>query len=66
VDRAGALHERRRLDYAGTAGTAGTFMAMGMGDLNGDGNTSTFALRGEVTGVVVFVSPDFSEIRPEE
>jgi len=53
-------------DYAGSAGTAGTFMAIGMGDLNGDGNTSTFSLRGEVTGGVVFVAPNFSEIRPEE
>jgi type IV pilus assembly protein PilA len=53
-------------DYAGTAGTAGTFAAIGMGDLNGDGNTSTFSLRGEVTGGIVFVAPTFSEIRPEE
>jgi type IV pilus assembly protein PilA len=53
-------------DYAGTAGTAGTFVAMGMGDLNGDGITSTFSLRGEVTGGVVFVAPTFSEIRPSE
>jgi type IV pilus assembly protein PilA len=53
-------------DYAGTAGTAGTFVAIGMGDLNGDGTTSTFSLRGEVTGGIVFVAPTFSEIRPEE
>src|SRR5438552_5203640 len=53
-------------DYAGTAGTAGTFVAMGMGDLNGDGVTSTFSLRGEVTGGVVFVAPNFSELRPDE
>jgi type IV pilus assembly protein PilA len=53
-------------DYAGSAGTAGTFMAIGMGDLNGDGVTSMFSLRGEVTGGIVFVAPNFSEIRPEE
>ncbi len=53
-------------DYAGTAGTAGTFVAMGMGDLNGDGITSTFSLRGEVTGGVVYVAPTFSEFRPTE
>jgi type IV pilus assembly protein PilA len=53
-------------DYAGTAGTAGTFVTMGMGDLNGDGNTSTFSLRGEVTGGIVFVAPNFSELSPEE
>ena len=53
-------------DYAGSAGTAGTFMALGMGDLNGDGVTSLFSLRGEVTGGVVFVAPNFSEQRPDE
>jgi type IV pilus assembly protein PilA len=53
-------------DYTGTAGTAGTFAATGMGDLNGDGNTSTFSLNGTVTAGVVFVSPNFSEVNPEE
>jgi hypothetical protein len=37
-----------------------------MGDLNGDGNTSTFSLNGAVTAGVVFVSPNFAEINPEE
>jgi type IV pilus assembly protein PilA len=53
-------------DYKGTLGTAGTFAATGMGDLNGDGVTSTFSLRGEVTAGTVFVAPNFAEDKPEE
>jgi hypothetical protein len=53
-------------DYKGTVGTAGTFLAIGMGDLDADGITSTFALSGAVTGGIVFVAPTFSEINPEE
>ena len=53
-------------NYTGTTGAAGTFAAIGMGDLNGDGNTSTFTLSGAVTGGVVFVSPNFAEVNPEE
>ena len=53
-------------NYAGTIGTAGTFAAIGMGDLNGDGNTSTFTLNGAVTAGVVFVAPNFAEINPDE
>jgi type IV pilus assembly protein PilA len=53
-------------DYKGVAGTTQTFSALGYGDLNGDGATSTFALEGAVTGGVVFVSPNFREDKPEE
>jgi type IV pilus assembly protein PilA len=53
-------------DYTGTAGATGKFKASGYGDLNGDGTTSTFALAGEVTGGIVFVSPNFAEDKPEE
>jgi type IV pilus assembly protein PilA len=53
-------------NYTGTAGATGTFAAIGMGDLNGDGNTSTFTLNGAVTGGVVFVAPNFAEQNPEE
>ncbi len=53
-------------DYKGTVGTAGTFAAMGMGDLNGDGVTSTFTLAGAVTAGTVFVAPNFAEDKPEE
>jgi type IV pilus assembly protein PilA len=52
--------------YTGTAGATGTFDAVGMGDLNGDGNTSTFTLSGSVTAGTVFVSPNFAEVNPEE
>jgi type IV pilus assembly protein PilA len=53
-------------DYKGTVGTAGTFSAIGMGDLNGDGVTSTFTIAGAVTGSTVFVAPNFLEDKPEE
>jgi type IV pilus assembly protein PilA len=53
-------------DYKGVAGDKGTFTAAGYGDLNGDGTTSAFSLKGEVTGGVVFVSPNFLEDKPEE
>jgi len=52
--------------YTGTAGATGKFTASGYGDLNGDGNTSTFALAGEVAGGTVFVAPNFVEDKPEE
>jgi type IV pilus assembly protein PilA len=53
-------------DYKGTVGTAGTFLASGMGDLNADGVTSTFSLKGAVTAGTVFVAPNFAEDKPEE
>jgi type IV pilus assembly protein PilA len=53
-------------DYKGSVGTAGTFSAIGMGDLNGDGVTSTFTLKGAVTAAVVYVAPNFAEDKPEE
>jgi type IV pilus assembly protein PilA len=53
-------------DYKGTAGATGKFTAAGYGDLNGDAATSAFTLLGEVTGGIVFVSPNFKEDKPEE
>lgn len=53
-------------DYKGTSGASGVFNASGMGDLNGDGTTSTFSLNGALTGGVVFVAPNFLEDKPEE
>jgi len=53
-------------DYKGVAGAAGTFTSTGQGDLNGDGVLSTFSLNGEVTGGIVYVSPNFKEDKPEE
>jgi len=52
--------------YTGVAGAAGTFTAGGSGDLNGDGVLSSFSLKGAVTGGIVFVSPNFEEVTPEE
>jgi type IV pilus assembly protein PilA len=54
---------------AGTPGTA-TFTALAHGDLDGDGELSTFQLDGAVKneggGVEVFVSPNILEVNPEE
>jgi type IV pilus assembly protein PilA len=48
-------------DYKGTTGANGTFDAIAEGDLNGDGVTSTFVLRGKVepSSKTVLVSPTF-------
>ena len=53
-------------NYTGTVGTGGVFSAIGQGDLNGDTVLSTFTLSGAVTGGIVFVSPNFAEVTPEE
>jgi type IV pilus assembly protein PilA len=55
-------------DYKGTTGANGTFDAIAHGDLNGDGVSSTFVLRGTVepTSRTVLVSPNFEETTPEE
>jgi type IV pilus assembly protein PilA len=53
-------------DYKGSSGSAGTFIAVGYGDLNGDTTSSTFELSGKVSGGVVFVAPNFREVNPEE
>src|SRR4051812_48546057 len=53
-------------DYKGSAGSAGTFLVSGVGDLNGDGAVSTFSMTGAVTSGTVYVSPNFSELNPEE
>jgi type IV pilus assembly protein PilA len=53
-------------DYKGSAGDTGTFTALGYGDLDGDGVTSTFTLKGVVNGGIVFVAPNFTEQDPDE
>jgi len=53
-------------DYKGTAGEAGTFEALAYGDLDGDQIESTLSLSGKVSNGVVFVSPNFKEVDPEE
>ena len=53
-------------DYKGSTGDSGTFSALGYGDLDGNGLTSTFSLKGQVNGGVVFVSTNFFEETPDE
>ena len=53
-------------DYKGTTGEAGAFLAAGYGDLDGDGDESSFSLSGQVSNGIVFVSPNFKEVDPEE
>jgi type IV pilus assembly protein PilA len=53
-------------DYQGTAGATQTFTAVGYGDLNGDTVTSSFAIEGAVTAGIVYVSPNFKEVKAEE
>jgi type IV pilus assembly protein PilA len=53
-------------EYKGSTGPTGKFAATGYGDLNGDGMTSAFAIKGEVTAGMVYVSPTFDEINPDE
>jgi type IV pilus assembly protein PilA len=52
--------------YSYGAVTTASFTATGNGDLNGDGTTSTFIMRGSVNGGTVLVSPNFEETNPEE
>jgi type IV pilus assembly protein PilA len=53
-------------DYKGTAGTNGTFSAIGHGDLDNNGTQSTFSISGVVNQGVVFVSPTIQEDAPDE
>jgi type IV pilus assembly protein PilA len=52
--------------YTGSTGASGAFEAKGEGDLNGDGNLSTFTLAGAVNNGTVLVAPNFTEVNPEE
>jgi len=53
-----------------TSGTGATFTAAAHGDLDGDSNTSTFSLLGQIQsssdGLVVTVAPNFGETDPLE
>ncbi len=51
--------------YGYTASTS-AFTVLANGDLNGDGNLSTFSLAGLVTSGVLNVAPNFIEVSPEE
>jgi type IV pilus assembly protein PilA len=52
--------------YSYAADTTASFTATGNGDLNGDGTTSTFIMRGNIVSGAVLVSPNFEETNPEE
>ena len=53
-------------NYTRTGGAQGTFDAVGRGDLNGDGNFSTFTLSGKVVSGTVFVAPNIGELNGDE
>jgi type IV pilus assembly protein PilA len=55
--------------YAAAAGTSannGGFTAQAFGDLNGDGNFSTFTVSGTAYSGAVAISPNVQETNPEE
>ena len=50
----------------GTSATSGGFTAQAYGDLNGDGNYSTFTVQGSAFSGAVAISPNVQETNPEE
>lgn len=46
--------------------TSGGFLATANGDLNGDGNQSTFSVYGQAASGVIAISPNVQETNPEE
>jgi len=52
--------------YGYNRADAANFTATAEGDLDGDGTTSTFTIKGEVRGSQVAVSPTIDELLPEE
>jgi len=56
-------------NFTTTSGTAagGTWVATAQGDLNGDGNLSTFTLNGVIQSAMTFsLAPNLVELNPEE
>jgi hypothetical protein len=51
---------------ANTTSTAGAYSATANGDLNGDGNLSTFTVSGSVQSGALATSPVIGEVNPEE
>jgi type IV pilus assembly protein PilA len=49
-----------------TSATSGAFVATANGDLNGDGNTSTFTVSGSAFSGAIAISPNIQETTPEE
>jgi hypothetical protein len=52
--------------YSYTVPSPGRFEIAAHGDLNGDGNYSTFLVRGEVRGGTVQIAPQIEQTNPEE
>lgn len=52
--------------YSYTASRTGQFEATAHGDLNGDGNVSTFVVRGQVSGGALTIDPQIEETNPAE
>jgi type IV pilus assembly protein PilA len=50
----------------GTSANSGGFTAQAFGDLNGDGNFSTFTVQGSAYSGSVAISPNVQETQPEE
>jgi type IV pilus assembly protein PilA len=61
-----ALSEPQYFQYSYTASPNGTFAATAHGDLNGDGNLSTYVVRGEVKGGQLVIEPQIEETDPFE
>jgi type IV pilus assembly protein PilA len=51
---------------SGTSANSGGFTARAFGDLNGDGNYSTFTVQGSAYSGAVAISPNVQETQPEE
>ena len=51
---------------SGTSANSGGFSAHAFGDLNGDGNFSTFTVQGSAYSGAIAISPNVQETQPEE
>jgi type IV pilus assembly protein PilA len=65
-----SLEEPQYYEYEYTSATTsainGAFQAVAHGDLNGDGNPSTFSISGAATSGAIAISPNIAETNPEE
>jgi type IV pilus assembly protein PilA len=64
-----SLEEPQYYEYeysAATSAVSGSFSAIAHGDLNGDGNSSTFLISGAAYSGAVAISPNIQETQPEE
>jgi type IV pilus assembly protein PilA len=65
-----SLEEPQYYEYeyasGNTSAISGSFQATAHGDLNGDGNPSTFSISGQATSGAIAISPNIAETNPEE